>query len=137
MTIEEVIKHLEFLKIAKQIDATPKDINVEALNLAIKALEEKISNEWIPVTSRPMTKEEYEENAFVGDYDIPFEEARVFTCPLPDDGQEILISYGAFVDKDVVSLYGGYIALENYEYFEEISAWMPLPEPYTKGGDRR
>jgi len=40
MTNEEVIKHLEFLKIAKQIDATPKDINVEALNFAIKAIEE-------------------------------------------------------------------------------------------------
>lgn len=86
--------------------------------------------QWIPVTSRPMTREEYEGNAFVGDYDIPFEEARVFTCPLPDDRQEILISHGSFVDKDVVSWDYGYIALENYEYFEEIEAWMPLPEPY-------
>ena len=40
MTNKETINHLEFLKMAKQIDATPKDINVEALNLAIKALEE-------------------------------------------------------------------------------------------------
>lgn len=55
----------------------------------------------------------------------------------PEDGQEILISHGGFVDKDVVSWDDGYIALENYEYFEEISAWMPLPEPYTKGGDGR
>lgn len=112
-------------------------IGKEALDMAIKALEEKMSNKWIPVTSRPMIREEYEENAYVGDYDIPFEEARVFTCPLPDDGQEILISHGGFVDKDVVSWDDGYIALENYEYFEEISAWMPLPEPYTKGGDGR
>lgn len=39
MTNKEAIKHLEFLKIAKLLGATPNEINVEALNLAIKALE--------------------------------------------------------------------------------------------------
>lgn len=87
--------------------------------------------QWIPVTSRPMTMEEYEENDYVREYDIPFEDAKVFTCPLPEDGQEILISHGGYVDQDIVSWEDGFIALENFEYFEEISAWMPLPEPYN------
>lgn len=91
--------------------------------------------QWIPVTSRPMTKEEYEENVFVREYDIPFEDAKVFTGPLPEDGQEILISHGGYVDKDIVSWEDGYITLESYEYFEDISAWMPLPEPYKPSAE--
>ena len=40
MTNVEAIRHLEFIKIAGQIDAKPENINQEALNMAIKALEQ-------------------------------------------------------------------------------------------------
>ena len=39
MTNKEAIKHLEFIKLAAQIDAKPIGIQVEAFDLAIKALE--------------------------------------------------------------------------------------------------
>ena len=38
MTKREAIKHLEFLKVAFQLDAKPLNVKPEALDLAIKAL---------------------------------------------------------------------------------------------------
>ena len=44
---------------------------------------------WIPMTTRPMAEEERE---YYREWS-GIEEAMIFDCPLPDDGQEVLISY--------------------------------------------
>jgi hypothetical protein len=41
MTKQEAIKHLEFLKIAAEIQAKPERVETEALDMAIKALEQE------------------------------------------------------------------------------------------------
>lgn len=83
-------------------------------------------SEWIPIKYRPMTEEEkkyYEEYTDVEE---------MFDCPMPEDGQEILIStkFGVYADIcDIDEKYG--YGLENHEDWEGVLAWMPLPEPYV------
>jgi len=86
-------------------------------------------SEWIPIKYRPTTEEEkkyYEEYT-----NCNLEE--MFDCPMPDDGQEILIStrYGTVkADTCVIDEYG--CGLEEYDDWEDVIAWMPLPEPYKE-----
>ena len=94
-------------------------------DMAIKALEKEPKTEWIPLKTRPMTDEEstyYRDWAEYG--------AEMFDCPLPDDGQEVLISCGCYVCTDV-------FARDDADgcYFEgvdidDVEAWMPLPKSY-------
>lgn len=84
-------------------------------------------NKWIPLKTRPMTDEEstfYRDWAEYG--------AELFDCPLPDDGQEVLISVygGVEVDTFVQDANDGC-------YFEgrdiyDVDAWMPLPQSFKK-----
>ncbi len=79
---------------------------------------------WIPLTKRPMTDEEREHYREWSDV----EGAMIFDCPLPEDGQEVLVSHGRYVCVDVFCNDDGC-------YFEgvdidDVDAWMPLPKPY-------
>lgn len=92
---------------------------------------------WIPVTYRPMTEEEEKEFcAELGIKEGSLEdwEKRVFTCHLPDDGQEILVSRGKYVYEDICSWDEYGCGLENNGDWDGIDAWMPKPEPYKEGG---
>ena len=93
----------------------------EAVDMAIEALEQ---TRWIPFTKRPMTDEEREYYREWSDV----EGAEIFDCPLPENGQEVLVSYGGYVCVDVFCKDDGC-------YFEgvdidDVQAWMPLPQPY-------
>lgn len=92
---------------------------------------------WIPVKTRPCTDEEYEDLFEPWGYDIPREEVKMFDCPMPDDGQEILISSKrGFVGVDICYREeDNVISLESNEDFENIAAWMPYPEPYKREAD--
>lgn len=80
---------------------------------------------WIPLKTRPMTEEECTYYRDLSEY-----EAELFDCPLPDDGQEVLVSWGGnvcidtFVHDDSDGCY-----FEGVE-IDDVEAWMPLPEPY-------
>ena len=92
--------------------------------------------EWIPIKLRPGTDEEYEEFCKYGD--CPREDFRVFECPLPDDDQEVLVTtrWGdVCVDiwhRDVDCCYFE----NNCDDDDDVIAWMPLPEPYKKEGEK-
>lgn len=92
---------------------------------------------WIPITYRLMTEEEEKERcAKLGVEDGSLEdwEKRIFTCQLPDDGQEILISWCRYVKEDtcVWDEYG--CGLEDNGDWDGVDAWMPKPEPYDPEG---
>ena len=109
-----------------------KDFN-EILRLAEKSLD----SQWIPVTYRPMTEEEEKklcEKWGIKEGTLEEWEKRVFTCSLPDDGQEILISVGRYVYEDICSWDDDCCGLENNGDWDGVDAWMPKPEPYKKGG---
>ena len=78
---------------------------------------------WTPITTRPLTDEEKEEYILDG---IEF----MFTCPMPDDGQEVIVStkWGSVnIDTFCRDVEGSYF--ESYD-IDEVTAWMPLPEPW-------
>lgn len=98
----------------------------EALKLGIEALEKQINGGWIPIKTRPMTSEECEE------YEV--DDGYIYDCPLPDNGDEVLISTKWGVEKTTFYTDDGYY-FECYEYDGDVLAWMPLPEPYKEEGD--
>lgn len=83
------------------------------------------STEWIPFTKRPLTDEEKEEYP---------DWIYIFDCPLPDDGQEILLSNGKYVWTDTFFNDDG-CYLDGGDDIDEGMAWMPLPKPYREDGE--
>lgn len=86
------------------------------------------TNGWIPIKTRPMTEEEkeyYSEYLFEGN-------GLIYECPLPDDGQEVLITskYGSVDKTTFYTDCGNYF--ENYEDYDEVIAWQSLPQPYKE-----
>lgn len=78
---------------------------------------------WIPIKIRPMTEEEKEE--------IGHEYAFMYDCPLPEDGQEVLITdcYGNVeIDTFCRDIEGVYF--ENNCDDGEVIAWQPKPQSY-------
>ena len=61
---------------------------------------------WIPVKFRPMDLEEreYWEEQF-GE-ELADEDAVMFDCPMPEDGQEILVSYRKWISMDKCEIDG-------------------------------
>lgn len=88
---------------------------------------------WIPVKIRPCTDEEYKD--FQETYGaIPREDCYFFDCLMPDDGQEILTcsKHGGYIRLDCAVNDPDYgWELENDDW-DDIAAWMPLPEPYKE-----
>lgn len=85
---------------------------------------------WTPVKMRPMDEEE---RAYWSDhygYDIEYEDAVIFDCQMPEDGQEILVSYRKWIAMDKCEIDGGCYGLEGNGDWEDVVAWMPLPKPW-------
>ena len=85
---------------------------------------------WIPVKFRPMDSEEreYWEEQFGGE--LADEDAVMFDCPMPEDGQEILVSYRKWIGMDKCEIDCGCYGLEGNGDWDGVIAWMPLPKPY-------
>lgn len=89
--------------------------------------------QWVPITYKKLTDEEKEEMREVADVDII---DAVYTCPLPDDGQKVLITTRVWRSIEITTFYndvdGCYF--EDWEDIDEVAAWMPLLEPF--GGEQ-
>ena len=91
----------------------------------IEAVKEKIDNaekvgEWIPVTH------EIDEES--GEY--------MFTCQLPEEGERVIVvdRWGYInIDEQCYDGYGWY--LDDGGDWNDIVAWMPLPEAYGGEGN--
>ena len=127
MTRKEAI---EFGNLWLDVNEKYRDsVTVQFFRLAVKALEQE--PKWIPLKTRPMTEEETEHYFEYMDMRID-DTYTILDCPLPDDGQEVLVSWGGNVGNDV------FVQDNEGCYFEgvdidDVDAWMPLPQPY-KGG---
>lgn len=83
---------------------------ITALEMAIKALEERLTGEWIPVSER-----------------LPIK-----------DGQYICTFYnGNFVEVGELEYFNILGKFETVYYTDDykVIAWMPLPEPYKENED--
>ena len=86
-------------------------------------------SEWIPMTKREMTDEEKQEYINIGQTEMA-EYGEILYCPLPDDGQEVLITVNGYVCVDVFYHDGFECDFEGVN-IEDVTAWMPLPKPYV------
>lgn len=104
-------------------DAEKYGMNEQIESSSEKPNKSEIPTDWIPIKTRPMTEEEKEE--------IGHEYAFMYDCPLPDDGQEVLITdcYGNVEIDTFCRDHEGFYFEDNCDDGEVI-AWMPLPEPY-------
>ena len=84
----------------------------------LKQLREE--NKWIPVVVRETTDEEHKEMKIETMCDFP----------LPEDGQEILVSKNGRVDTDTCCWDGYETWLDNFGSWADVDAWRPLPKPY-------
>lgn len=94
---------------------------------------------WIPITFRPFTEEElrdYCEKWSVKPEDVTDREGWVYNCPLPDDGEEVLITtkVWGYVKIDTFHADPDGFYFEDHEDPDEVAAWMRLPEPF--GGEQ-
>ena len=90
-------------------------------------------NDWIPVETRDMTEEEKKEMFETWEY-CTESDCWKYDCPLPEDGQEVLVSTKWGVSLDTFCVDEG-CWFENHPDRGEVLAWMPLPEPYKVGGE--
>lgn len=89
---------------------------------------------WTELTSRMMTDEEKEERGL-----RPEENVNMINSDLPQDGEEVLITVRGMVEETTFIEEGyGEVGFDD-EYIEDVTAWMPMPEPFKKGAkhDRR
>ncbi len=77
---------------------------------------------WHEVKTRPPTDKEKEEYA-------EFEPEYMLDCPLPDDGEKILVAtnYGVDVDVCGIDIDEGYY-LKNRGDWEDVLAWAEMPK---------
>lgn len=106
--------------------------NLEELKTLRVELEKNSKEDsWIKVSYREMTREEAEEFGVETD-------CWMYDCDLPEDNTEVLITsaYG-YVDKvEFCRDVDGSCWFDGYEDFDEVIAWMPVPEPYKEGAER-
>lgn len=85
---------------------------------------------WIPVKLEELTDNEKQELAERHNVEIEDLYDYRFACPLPDDGEEVLIctKWGICI-TEFSSFDGEYFSFEDYNP-EDVLAWMQLPAPY-------
>lgn len=116
-------------------DLQPEDhynLEIDRLTEQCKQLQKRIDElKWIPLVTRPMTKDEKEHYTALERTDVA-ENGEIFDCPLPNDSQEVLVSHGGYVYIDTF-----YNDCDDGCYFEslnidEVDAWMPLPVAFER-----
>lgn len=105
---------------------------------AVKAIRSIVAqnSEWIPIKTRLLTNEERVE--FAEYYGVEYCDTVsevMFDCPMPEDGQEILITTKYGVETDICCIEDcvgtmNVNSLEDRGDWEGVIAWMPMPEPY-------
>lgn len=88
---------------------------------------QKLGASWVKITTRPMTEEEKKHCEADG-----IAESVVLTCDLPEDGQEVLVSYWGTIGIATFRRDPDYGCGFDEVDIEDADAWMPLPEPYME-----
>ena len=102
----------------------------EAIKI-VKQEAEKYNNGWIPFVQREMTEDEKES---FGDLNF------MLDCQLPDEDEEILITYKfkdeLYVDVDTFMRDGSECYLDSgRDFVTEAVAWRKKPQPYQPNGE--
>ena len=89
-----------------------------SISLSEHGQDEENRLKWIPITYRDADEEEQEDGSIY-----------MLTCPLPEEGEEVLVSSGKYIRIDTMCYDNGW-HFDNYGDIRDVDAWMPLPKPY-------
>ena len=105
----------------------PLDYNAQSTVNRIKKIPS--AQEWMPITSRPMTEDERKEWSEKLGYNIDDDEAVIYGN-LPDNGQRVLVyhKYSREIEIDTFFDDGDGCYFEENGDMDGITHWMPLPE---------
>lgn len=104
----------------------PLELDLEETRLLIKAVKNMTKQQiaWVPIKVRELTYEE-RENYSDDEHRLTWE------CPIPNDGEEVLITLTNGI-VDMTTFYNDYYdCFEGYEW-EDIKAWARKPKPYKE-----
>ena len=129
---KKVIEHLEQMPSAQpEPSQVARDIATIIENEKdMRVIAAQQEQRWIPVKFRPMDSEEREYCEEQFGEELADEDAVMLDCPMPEDGQEILVSYRKWINMDKCEIDSGCYGLEGNGDWNGVIAWMPLPEPY-------
>ena len=116
----------EFAEVVSAEAVHKPDYSYEA-NMVKRLRQAEAVQGWIPFKTRPLTDEEKQEYP---------DWTYIFDCPLPDDGEEILLSNGKYVWTDTF-INEGECYHDGGDDIDDGMAWMHLPEPYEPKTERR
>lgn len=115
-----MIDEKKLIEILSKNSIFEKITNAEGKNIFEIIKDQPQAGGWIPVTYHtPKDKDEDMLHAYILD------------CPMPEEGQEILVSFNGIVDMDVCCYDEGWY-LDNRGDWMDVDAWQPLPEPYKE-----
>ncbi|MBR1673596.1 MAG: hypothetical protein IJ703_01395 [Eubacterium sp.] len=120
MTNEQAIENLKS-KMDGSVDTSYEW--AETIRIAIEAIRR---TSWIPFTDREMTEDEKDIYTMEG--------TRILNCPLPEDGEDVLISCDGVIYRDVFRKEGDECCFEDEDIYD-ADAWMPMPKPYKEEED--
>ena len=87
-------------------------------------LEPEAAGSWIPIKMREATREEKEK------FNCEF----AYDCPIPEDSDIVLITDSdGNVTTDIFYNDVDGACFESQCDYDDVVAWMPLPDPYQKG----
>lgn len=108
------------------IDESEANFFMRMINCAPIINPKSLWPQWIPFLWRKTTKED--------GWDP--EEFPLMACgELPENGQDILVTNGCHVWSDTFFDDNGLYLDSGNDLTEDVTAWMPLPEPYTGGNN--
>lgn len=113
-------------------------LTADSYDEAIRKAKARPQDKWVPITYRPMTEEEVKRVETYFGLPLDEKEKKCFSCPMPEHGQEILISteWGVYKDSCLYDCDEGF-SLDERGDWEDVDAWMPLPEPYKEADNDR
>ena len=127
--LEKILEEIEEYEKKKcsggSLSAFESGINrgcLEAKNIIRSHMNDVENDGWIPVKWRATTDED----------GIDKEEYPLYIdCPMPNDGDEILItSKNGYVSEDTCYDDDGYYLDSGLDWVDDVKAWMPKPEGY-------
>lgn len=109
----------------------PTDEEREALSMASEHLKSQ-ALKWIPVKLVELTEEE-KAKIMLEDTGVVYDDLEYrYACPLPDDGDSVLISTDYGVRRVDFVNDGDWCGFDGYDA-QEVYAWMPVPDVLKVG----
>lgn len=124
---EDCVSRKSMLDAITEIDENINmDIYTNEVREIIKALPPVTpTQKWIPIITREPTEEEKKDYFEQNGEELCY----MIDSPMPNNGQQVLVSGGGDVSEDVFD--EDFWNFENWD-IENVEAWMPMPKGYEK-----